>query len=159
MGADSSASPAKDNVFPSDRSNTPLLPRPAGVHDIVSNSTLVATVQPPLPVVLVQRDNDSDFDKNGMGRATKEGYQTGICDCCTQPGGGQLCKQLCNPDFSDTHLHQVSQRNKDFLLCTQAAMVAGAYPACLVKMLRTWGLLDGLGNRQAKIMTSHCVGC
>ena len=104
MGADCRASPTRDNIFPRDLSNAPLLPRPADVHNIGSNGT--AAMQPPAPVVTVQRDSDFDFSKDGMGRPTKEGYHTGICDCCTQPGGGQLCKQLCNRSFSSAHHYQ-----------------------------------------------------
>lgn len=89
MGAESRSSLAKGNTFPSDRSNAPLLPRPAETCHTASGSA-VAT-QPPLPVVTVQGDSDSDLYVKG--RATPDGYHTGICHCCTQPGGAQLCKQ------------------------------------------------------------------
>lgn len=88
MGAESRSSLAEDNTFPSDRSTAPLLPGPADTCHSASGSTVAPL--PPLPVVTVQGDGDSDLYLKG--RATTDGYHTRICHCCTQPGGAQLCK-------------------------------------------------------------------
>lgn len=88
MGAEPFESTAESNVAVSDESNAPLLPQSKQYQD--SKPGYSVATQPPGPVVAAQRHSESASGKD----ATSEGYHTRLCDCCAEPGGAKLCKQM-----------------------------------------------------------------